>query len=99
MYNGQHYDAIVSSDGKTMFPLGEEANNEIALSCAAAHKERREAELRTRVRKKIKCMGCNAILLPNEFQSHCSEVEHGDDFSYECEDVEVTEIVQNVTDD
>eukprot|EP00929_Paragymnodinium_shiwhaense_P032679 TRINITY_DN18084_c0_g1_i2.p1 TRINITY_DN18084_c0_g1~~TRINITY_DN18084_c0_g1_i2.p1 ORF type:complete len:234 (-),score=59.94 TRINITY_DN18084_c0_g1_i2:169-870(-) len=40
--------------------------------------------------KRIKCKGCGAIVADNDaFAAHCGEVEHDDDFAYECDEVEV----------
>ena len=36
----------------------------------------------------ISCCGCGAKLVDSDaFQAHCGEVEHGDDFAFECEDI------------
>jgi hypothetical protein len=36
----------------------------------------------------LKCGGCGAICADTEaFQAHCSEVEHDDDFMFECDEV------------
>ena len=38
--------------------------------------------------KRLKCGGCGAVLADTAaFQEHCGEVEHGDDFMYDCEEV------------
>jgi len=40
--------------------------------------------------KKLKCGGCGALLNDSEaFAAHCGEVEHDDDFTYDCSEVEV----------
>jgi hypothetical protein len=42
------------------------------------------------VRKMLKCAGCGALCGDTAaFQAHCEEVEHGDDFASECEEVEM----------
>eukprot|EP00928_Gymnodinium_smaydae_P016131 TRINITY_DN16012_c0_g1_i1.p1 TRINITY_DN16012_c0_g1~~TRINITY_DN16012_c0_g1_i1.p1 ORF type:complete len:425 (-),score=109.49 TRINITY_DN16012_c0_g1_i1:100-1374(-) len=41
-------------------------------------------------KKVLKCGGCGALCDDNEaFQAHCMEVEHDDDFMYDCSEVEV----------
>jgi hypothetical protein len=35
----------------------------------------------------------------DEFQTHCAEVEHSDDFDYACDEVEVEELVASAADD
>ena len=40
--------------------------------------------------KRIKCGGCGVLLDDSTaFQEHCMEVEHDDDFAFDCEEVEV----------
>ena len=71
-----------------------------AIAFGELVKEKRDRELKTRRRKKIKCGGCGAICSNGtEFQSHCMKIEHDEDFGYECEEIEVTELVENVYDD
>ena len=102
IYNGQHYDAMQWKDGKRIFAQ-EEADvyyDREAIAFGASEKEKREKELRTRRRKKIKCGGCGALCSNgSDFQSHCMEVDHGEDFGYECEEIEITEFVESVEDD
>ena len=101
IYTGQHYDALVGSapERLTRFDV-DESNNEDAIACARLHKAAWEENLRTRLRKRIKCLGCEAILNNiAAFQQHCSEVEHDDEFCYDCEEVEVKEIVDSPEDD
>lgn len=104
LYTGQHYDSLIAasdsddSDRTCRFPGGG-SYDEAALACARTHKQAWEDNLRTRLRKRIKCLGCNAIVKDAEaFQQHCDEVEHADDFCYDCEDIEVTEMVALATD-
>lgn len=71
-----------------------------AVTCAREHVNEWERQLRQRTRKRIKCLGCGSVMLnASDFQRHCGEVEHGDSFSYECEDIEVIEVVENPNDD
>ena len=102
IYNGQHYDAIQGQDGQRIFTLleGDASFDREAMAFGEHEKERRDKELRTRRRKKIKCGGCGAICSNGtDFQSHCMEVEHGEDFGYDCEEIEITEFVEDVDDD
>merc|ERR1719215_2207013 len=40
--------------------------------------------------KRLRCGGCGVLLEDAEaFQAHCGEVEHGDDFAYDCQEIEV----------
>lgn len=103
LYTGQHYDALMV-DGCTIF----DANNateigkreELAVECARSHRKAWEEMLRTRTRKRIRCLGCQAVVVDAAaFQAHCMEVEHADDFCFDCEDIEVVEKVENPTDD
>ena len=102
IYNGQHYDAIEGIDGQRIFSSkdGEFESEGAAIAFGELVKEKRDRELKTRRRKKIKCGGCGAICSNGtEFQSHCMKIEHDEDFGYECEEIEVTELVENVYDD
>ncbi len=64
----------------------------LALAAAAEHKARLDFLATQRVVEKIKCLGCGAVLETNEdFQTHCMEVEHDEDFAYDCEMIKVTE--------
>ena len=97
LYTGQHYDPLVGQPAASdagasplrRLPL--DAGVRLAASAieiARAHNaeaERRKLERRV---KRIKCGGCGAIVADNAaFQAHCTEVEHDDDFTYECEQV------------
>ena len=95
LYTGQHYDALMSSDlRRTGRFAPDSSHDEAAIACAHTHKQAWEDNLRTRMRKRIKCLGCNCVVMDTTaFQKHCSEVEHDEDFCYECEDIEVTEMV------
>jgi hypothetical protein len=103
LYNGQHYDAIVGPGGECQFDdLDGEAAQHIdtlAVSLATEEKRRRDVELRTRQRKKIRC-SCGVVLEnADAFRIHAEEVDHGDEWGYECEDILVEETVANPTDD
>jgi hypothetical protein len=105
LYTGQHYDAIVGDDEQKLFcnppPLEEKCDRHEseAIACARQHKDAWEKQLLTRRRKRLKCCGCHAVLLnAEEFQAHCAEVEHDDDFCYECDEIEVTEMVDSPDD-
>ena len=102
LYTGQHYDAIVSIDGRCMFEYSDEETvkslDALAISLATEEKRKWELELRTRQRKKIKC-SCGVIVDDAEaFKEHATTVDHGDDWGYECSDIVVEELVSNVTD-
>jgi hypothetical protein len=74
----------------------DDSKDEAAIACARTHKQAWEDDLRTRLRKRIKCLGCGCVVKDAEaFQQHCEDVEHDDDFCYECEEdiVTVTEMV------
>ena len=113
-YSGRHYDALVTTqrrDGEVDDETctrrfsedqctGEGGVDTLAKLFADTERDREQIDLLTRIRKKIKCGGCGALLADNEaFQTHCTEVEHDDDFAYDCEEVEVRETVANVDDD
>ena len=104
LYNGQHYDAMVSLDGESLFPLTDPiacgAHESHAKACAAELKAEFEKSLRRRVRQRIKCLGCDAIVADGKaFEEHCNVIEHAEDFAYDCENVEVEETVLNADDD
>lgn len=98
LYNGQHYDAIVGDDDQRIFS-GDAATDAEALALAQQIKEDRELDLRTRVRKRLKC-SCGAIFdTADAWQVHC-EVHAGEsDFDWLCEEITVNELVATVTDD
>jgi len=96
LYTGQHYDALVyvgkeAGEEVRQLPPGPDPLLEVeALALARAHNEEAERLARQRRVKRIKCGGCGALLEDAEaFQAHCGEVDHGDDFSYDCEEVEI----------
>jgi len=98
LYTGQHYDPLVAADQSDAMPAAERrrfVKGDASLEAAAletAREHNREAAKRAAQRrvKRIKCGGCGALLDGNDaFAAHCGEVEHGDDFAYDCEEVEV----------
>jgi len=103
LYNGQHYDALVLSSSQ-QHSFSDQELEELdlktkALDLATSLKAQRDRELRTRHRKKIKC-SCGVICLDtSDFQIHATEVDHGDDWGYDCEEVVVEEIVENPNDE
>jgi hypothetical protein len=92
LYTGQHYDAIVSEEGRRVF-CGSEADDEAAL-LASQIKNARELELRTRKRKRLLC-SCGVVCnTSEEWQTHCGEAHSEDaDFDFLCSEVEVEEVV------
>ena len=93
LYTGTHYDPLVgvSSEGAEtpQFLDGAGAAFEAAArDIAVRHREkvaRRDASEKI---YRIRCCGCGAKLVDSDaFQAHCGEVEHGDDFAFECEDI------------
>lgn len=54
LYTGQHYDALLGDRGTRVFSSPVDA---AALACATRYKQAWDAELRTRIRKRIKCLG------------------------------------------
>jgi hypothetical protein len=96
IYNGQHYDALVGSDGRLTFDLVEEDYlNTVALLLAREERKVRDIELRTRIRKKIRC-SCGEIVADSAaFQDHALGVDHGEDWGYDCEEITVEELVDS----
>lgn len=75
-----------------MFPLGKECEAFDAEVTVAANdfylQDAKKAAMC--VKKMLKCGGCGALLEDTAaFQEHCGEVEHDDDFGYECSEVEI----------
>jgi len=100
LYTGQHYDALVgvaspgadTAQDMRRFPVADASSRSLALACAAAEQKAAELRASQRVKKVLKCNGCGALCNDSAaFQAHCMEVEHGDDFDYMCEEVEVIE--------
>ena len=100
LYTGQHYDPLVGAadddapvDGELRhFPVNDNTCDPLALDCARLHAKIAREKASQRTVKKIKCGGCGALLADAQaFQEHCMEVEHDDDFAYDCSDVEVVE--------
>lgn len=99
LYNGQHYNAVVDgSEEKRIFDCSESVESAV-LQLAKDEYQKRDIELRTRTRKKIQC-SCGAILDDSvAFQSHSVEVEHDEDWSYDCKEIMVEELVSSVSDE
>jgi predicted NAD-dependent protein-ADP-ribosyltransferase YbiA (DUF1768 family) len=100
LYTGQHYDPLVGvasddspvTEETRLFNVGDTSFDDMALECARLHARIAAEKASQRTVKKIKCGGCGAILDDAEaFQSHCGEVDHDDDFAYDCSEVEVVE--------
>lgn len=98
LYTGQHYDPIVAgatgevlpAEEQRQFAKGDGALDTQAIELARKHNEDAAKKASQRRAKKIKCGGCGALLDDSEaFATHCMEVEHDDDFAYDCEEVEV----------
>jgi hypothetical protein len=94
LYTGQHYDVLVgASDQDTavesecrLFPPKHLDSEPLALATAAEYKAHLAFLATQRVVEKIKCLGCGTILEDNQaFQTHCMDVEHDDEFAYDCE--------------
>ena len=99
LYNGQHYDALISGGTHQFDESDASAMDEAALALAREEKSKRDLELRTRVRKKIRC-SCGCVVANTaEFQQHAETVEHADDWGYDCEEIEVAELVSSADDD
>eukprot|EP00668_Euglena_longa_P016480 GGOE01020738.1.p1 GENE.GGOE01020738.1~~GGOE01020738.1.p1 ORF type:complete len:357 (-),score=105.94 GGOE01020738.1:295-1335(-) len=107
LYTGQHYDPLVGvADAETptaeehrVFSAGDQASQQLAVACAAEEQVQAELRARQRVRKVLKCAGCGALLDTNEaFQQHCAEVDHNDEFTYMCDEVEVVEDITGAGD-
>ncbi|CAK9099843.1 Ubiquitin thioesterase OTU1 [Durusdinium trenchii] len=98
LYTGQHYDPIVAG-AEADLPVEKEQKRQKkgdtslesgCLEIAKRHVAEAAKKAKQRRAKKIKCGGCGALLSDAEaFAKHCQEVEHDDDFAYDCEEVEV----------
>lgn len=98
LYTGQHYDPLVTAftedadpeEECRRFPKGDPSLERVMLAVARAHNEeaaRRAAERRV---KRLKCKGCGAFLKDADaFAAHCGEVEHDEDFAFECTEVDL----------
>lgn len=98
LYTGQHYDPIVAAaspdvmpaDEQRRFLKGDASLDASALELAKKHNEEAARKASQRKAKYIKCCGCNALLPdPVAFEAHCMEVEHDDDFAFDCEEVTI----------
>lgn len=98
LYTGQHYDPLVVGSHAEVLPA-EETRRFIkndssidaqAIEVAREHNVEAARKASQRRAKRIKCGGCGALLDDSEaFAAHCGEVEHDDDFAYDCEEVEL----------
>lgn len=91
LYTGQHYEPLVGESGQRVWPLGADPATEAACvevaRAVAAEKARQASQRKKTV---LKCGGCGALCDDTDaFQVHCEQVEHDDDFMYDCESVEV----------
>jgi len=98
LYTGQHYDPLVAAasadasaaEERKLFAKGDASLDAAMIEAARAHNVEAARKAKLKTVKRIKCLGCGALLASNdEFATHCGEVEHGDDFAYECEQVDV----------
>lgn len=100
LYTGQHYDPLVggtrSEEGMLStanetrrFSVGY-ADVASALAIARQHNTETARKAKQRRVNRIKCGGCGTLLDDAPaFQAHCMEIEHDDDFAFDCEQVEV----------
>ena len=101
LYTGQHYDPLVGAISTNTpskeirrFPTGggdKAADIEAsAISIARQHNTDAARKAKQRRVKRIKCGGCGILLDDSSaFQTHCMDVEHDDDFAFDCSEVEV----------
>lgn len=91
LYTGTHYDPLVGPNDTRLFPPV--SDPEIEKQCveiAKMHVAEAARRAKQRVLKRIKCNGCGALSVDSTaFQAHCMEVDHDDDFAYDCSEVEV----------
>jgi len=101
LYNGQHYDAIVGGGlARNIYAFAAaDVKEEEAKLLALEFKTAREAELKTRIRKRIQCSCGTIVENAAAFQVHCETVEHDADFAYDCLEIEVVEEVASASDD
>eukprot|EP00656_Telonema_subtile_P024747 TRINITY_DN26919_c0_g1_i1.p1 TRINITY_DN26919_c0_g1~~TRINITY_DN26919_c0_g1_i1.p1 ORF type:complete len:417 (-),score=90.99 TRINITY_DN26919_c0_g1_i1:117-1367(-) len=103
LYTGQHYEPLVAAwpegcavpEGQEghqrVWPVGPDPATETACievaRVVAVEKARKAAQ---RSKKVLKCGGCGALCDDTDaFQVHCGEVEHDDEFMFDCSEVEV----------
>ena len=100
LYTGQHYDALVGGETPDVLPDAEAKVCALGAACdefdaqvvLAANQYYLDDAKRAAmcVKKMLKCGGCGALLADTAaFQEHCGEVDHDDDFGYECSEVEI----------
>ena len=89
LYTGTHYDCLLGAGGARSFDGGAPPDFEAACR-AVAEAARAKAAKRdaSEVIYRVRCGGCGAKFVDAAgFQAHCAEVEHDDDFCYECDDI------------
>ena len=101
LYTGQHYDPLVgvcaegaatpTNDQVRQFPVGnDQALESSALQVAKEHNQDAARKAKQKRVQRIQCGGCGMLLEDAPaFQTHCMEVEHDEDFAFECETVQV----------
>uniref|UniRef100_A0A7S3NPU2 Ubiquitin thioesterase OTU n=1 Tax=Aureoumbra lagunensis TaxID=44058 RepID=A0A7S3NPU2_9STRA len=91
LYTGTHYDPLISAGSPNGTRLWRQINPEFETACIELAKNHNDSITRRNKSEKIyriRCCGCGAKLLDNEdFQRHCSEVDHDDDFAFDCEEI------------
>ena len=71
-----------------------------AIALATEAYRVRDLALRTRLRKRLRCDGCGAVVGDSAaFEAHCGEVDHDEDFTYMCTEIEECEIVASASAD
>ena len=90
-YTGTHYDPLVGARGSIKQKLFEEADASFEKKCVEAAKLHKKSVLKrnaSEVVYRLRCKGCGMRLVDNDaFQSHCSQVDHDETFSFECEEI------------
>jgi len=98
LYTGQHYDPLVAVPSPEVLPSGERrifgkgdtTLEAAALEVATTHNAAAAKRAAQRRAKRIRCLGCYTLCSDAEgFAMHCEQVEHDDEFAYDCEEVEV----------
>eukprot|EP01062_Namystynia_karyoxenos_P050194 TRINITY_DN38919_c0_g1_i1.p1 TRINITY_DN38919_c0_g1~~TRINITY_DN38919_c0_g1_i1.p1 ORF type:complete len:279 (+),score=65.71 TRINITY_DN38919_c0_g1_i1:78-839(+) len=105
LYTGSHYDPVVGvaeedspvTEETRIFHTADGAEAVDAQLCdlAAALGADHAATARA-----VRCLGCGALCRDAQaFQAHCGEVQHGEDFAFECEEVAREDILIDGDDD
>ena len=92
LYTGTHYDAFVGSrDGAETRRFDGGAGDAFEAACRAVATAHRDAAAKRAASEKIytiRCNGCGARLADAAaFQAHCGDVDHDDDFAFDCETI------------